>query len=188
MILISNLIFNLLVRMNTFKPPKIPNNQQHQQQKRNKYDENQYLSPAEYHSYSAVDSDTQFYMDDGLSSIKRCRNVDDDVGSNNYVEVMDELDELARSRTNGLIRTSSSPSSSTSDSITRSNSSDNEDAENLTTKTFKRKSPNVSCEKSPKQMTSQQQTSSAAIKSSTFNLVLIDSNENLKAKKILQRI
>lgn len=105
-----------------------------------KYDENQYLAPAEYHSYSAVDSDTQYYMDDGLSSLNRYKHVDDEL-SNNYVEVMDELDEFVDS-------TASNSTSRSSD---------------LTS----------SC---------------MAKRHARPNFEPIDPNENLKAKKILQRI
>lgn len=158
--------------MNTFKPSS--------KSEKRKYDENQYLSPAEYHSYSAVDSDTQFYMDDGLSSLKRCKNVidDDDEVSNNYVEVMDEVDELTRSRRPDQSSATSSTSESASASACMSESSLDE----MQT-SFKLKNPTVTSSSSALALATAAQATGAA-----FNLVQIDSNENLKAKKILQRI
>lgn len=206
--------------MNTFKPSSlstststknhhVTTDSSESNSKPRKYDENQYLSPAEYHSYSAVDSDTQFYMDDGLSSLRRCtttnqnnnKNSADDTASNNYVEVMDEEEEeeeelaasRARSSTTNTTKTgTSSSSSSTSSSSGRSSLSTGSNLERdedefattslltgattLATGTSSFKSKNLATD------------TAAASKSSTFNLVLIDSSENLKAKKILQRI
>lgn len=165
--------------MNTFKPSKsLKQQHQDQQQKRTtttttssnmnstKYDENQYLTPAtaEYHSYSAVlDSETQFYMDDGLSSLKRYKQVEAEGGGgdNNYVEVMDEMDEFNAVES---VVTSSATSSSVSVGF--------EETSSIKIAT------NSAIESSSAALTAAVVAKSA----------LIDSNENLKAKKILQRI